>query len=69
VQVLTIDKTQKKIKSVDVQFGNLKRNFTCAVIDSSDSFVYCGSSTGDVLEVAIEQCIFKRVGPYNKLFG
>jgi len=31
--------------------------------------VYCGTKTGDVLEVSIERAIFKRLGPYNKLFS
>lgn len=47
----------------------MKRHFTCAVIDSSDSFAYCGTKTGDVLEINIERAIYKRLGPINKLFS
>jgi len=33
IQIITIDKANKKIKSLDVNFGNIKRIFTCAIID------------------------------------
>jgi len=31
--------------------GNMKRHFTCGIVDSSDCFAYCGTKTGDVFEV------------------
>lgn len=46
----------------------MKRQFTCTVIDPTDSYCYCGTKTGDVLEVNIERAIFKRLGPIKKLF-
>lgn len=30
--------------------GNMKRHFTCAVVDNADCFAYCGTKTGDVFE-------------------
>ena len=36
---------------MDVNFGNMKRTFLSASIDHSDTFAYCGTKTGDVLEV------------------
>ena len=46
----------------------MKRTFTCCAIDPTDSYVYCGTTTGDVLEVNIQRAIFKRLGPVKKLF-
>jgi len=69
VQILTVDKENKKISSIDVNFGNMKRQFTCVCIDPSDTFCYAGTKTGDVLEINIERAIFKRLGPVNKLFS
>lgn len=54
---------------MDVNFGNIKRIFTCAIIDKNDEYAYCGTTTGDVLEISIERALFKRLGPYNKLFS
>lgn len=69
IQILTIDQVYKKILSLNANFGNVKRHFTCAAIDYSDSYVYCGTKTGDVFEVNIDKAIYKRVGPVKKLFS
>lgn len=69
IQILSIDKVYKKIQSLNANFGNVKRQFTCAAVDFSDSYVYCGTKTGDVFEVNIEKAIYKRVGPVKKLFS
>jgi len=54
---------------MDVSLGNLKRQFTCCEIDSADQFAYCGTKTGDFLEIQLEKAIFKRVGPVKTLFS
>lgn len=54
---------------MDVNFGNVKRQFTCVAIDQSDSYCYCGTKTGDIFEVSIERAIYKRLGPVSKLFS
>jgi len=38
-------------------------------LDATDSFAYCGTTTGDFLEINIERAIFKRVGPVKTLFS
>lgn len=48
IQILTIDPVYKKIQSLSANFGNVKRQFTYAAIDMNDSYVYCGTKTGDV---------------------
>lgn len=53
VQVLTIDKVYKKILSLTVNFGNVKRHFTCVAVDNNDSYCYVGTKTGDVFEISI----------------
>lgn len=54
---------------MDVNFGNLKRNYTSIAIDANDQFCYAGTKTGDVFEINIERAIFKRLGPSKKLFS
>jgi hypothetical protein len=36
IQILTVDKVYKKIQSLNANFGNVKRQFTCACIDHFD---------------------------------
>lgn len=69
IQILTIDQVFKKIQSLNANFGNVKRHFTCAAIDNQDTYVYCGTKTGDIFEVNIDKAIYKRVGPVKRLFS
>ena len=69
VQIVVVDRENRKIRSMNVNFGNMKRVYTCAILDFNDEFAYCGTKTGDVLEINIEKAIFKRVGPVKKLFS
>jgi hypothetical protein len=69
IQILTIDQVYKKIQSLNANFGNVKRHFTCAAIDFQDTYVYCGTKTGDIFEVNIDKAIYKRVGPVKRLFS
>ncbi len=48
IQILTVDKVYKKIQSLNANFGNVKRQFTCAAIDYNDEYVDSGTKTGDV---------------------
>jgi len=48
IQILTVDKVYKKIQSLNANFGNVKRQFTCASIDHYDEYVYVGTKTGDI---------------------
>lgn len=69
VQILTIDKNNKKIVALDINFGNVKRVFTCCAIDQNDEFAYVATKTGDFYEISLDKAIFKRVGPIKKLFS
>ena len=46
VQLLTIDKANKKIKRLNCNLGNIKRSFSCLAIDRNDGFAYAGTVTG-----------------------
>ena len=69
VQILSIDKTNKKILSLGINFGNLKRNFICCAIDRNDQFVYAGTKSGDFYEISVDKAVYKRIGPVKKLFS
>ena len=66
---MTVDRVYKKIQSLNANFGNVRRQFTCAALDHNDDYVYCGTKTGDVFEINIDKAIYKRVGPVKKLFS
>lgn len=69
IKIWKIDYQAKKLRSTDVNFGNLRRMFTCISIDSTDNFAFFGTKTGDVIEVDINNAIYKRIGPVKRLFS
>mmetsp|Transcript_52386 Transcript_52386/g.60172 ORF Transcript_52386/g.60172 Transcript_52386/m.60172 type:complete len:666 (-) Transcript_52386:64-2061(-) len=69
VQIVVIEKEARKIRTIDVSLGSLKRKFLCCALDADDQFAYCGTQTGDLLEVNVERAIYKRLGPVKKLFS
>jgi hypothetical protein len=68
IRLWTFDHVKRKFNVVDCQMGHIKRFINCIKIDSSDNFAYCGTRTGDILEIFIDKANFKRVGPLNRIF-
>jgi len=58
-----LDETSKKIQFDNVSFGSLKRTFTTVTISPDDSVAYCGTSTGDFIEVDLLKYSQRRIGP------
>ena len=69
VKVWKVDYINKKIESTSCTIRNVKRQITNVIVDPSDSFVYCTTKTGDILEISLETLLFKRLGPIKKLFS
>ncbi len=69
LQIMTVDKVNKKIIDQDVKFSMIKRVFTCLAIDKNDLFCYVGSQTGDIFEISIENASYTRIGPIKRLFS
>ena len=68
IKLWTFDANKHKFLVTDCQMGHVKRFINCFTIDQSDTFAYCGTRTGDVLEIYIDKAVFKRVGPLNRIF-
>lgn len=47
----------------DCQLGQLKRVVTSITVDANDEYMYCGSQTGDVIQVSLGPKLFKQQGP------
>lgn len=63
VIVWQFDLANKKLRPTPANCGQIKRVTTNLVINEDDTFVYCGTSTGDLLEVSLERALFKRQAP------
>ena len=49
----SIDAGSEKLDKVEAQLGTLRRVFKCLALDDTDENVYCGSTTGDVFQIAL----------------
>jgi len=56
----------KKLASFYCPMGKIKRYITCVSIDLIDNFAFCGTRSGDVLEVSLTKGIYSRSGPVDK---
>ena len=69
VKIWEANYVAKKVNFTLVNLGNLKRTILNLIIDPTDSFAYCGTRTGDLLEINLERASFTRSGPARKLFS
>jgi WD40 repeat protein len=63
MRVWKIDAERKKCTAGDCQLGQVKRILKSITVDDADQFMYCGTTTGDLLEVDLSHLIFKHLGP------
>jgi WD40 repeat protein len=64
LRVWQFDLPNRKIRPIDSQLGQLKRVVSSIAIDSKDEYMYCGTKTGDVIQVSLgPKSLFKNAGP------
>lgn len=62
-RVWQFDLPNKKIRPTNVNMGQVKRVATNILIDKDDQFMYCGTQSGDLLEVSLDRALYKRSCP------
>jgi len=63
VIIWQFDLANKKLRPTPANLGQMKRITTNVLIDKNDEYVYCGTSTGDVLQVKLQHALFKNSFP------
>ncbi len=51
VRVWEVNPVSRKVTPTDCNLGQIKRIINCVQIADDDAFMYCGTTTGDVLQV------------------
>jgi hypothetical protein len=69
IRTWSCDLVQKKVQFTEILTNQIKRIYSCCVIDPTDSFAYLGTKTGDIVEISLPHNIYKRIGPTKKLFS
>ncbi|EEY58167.1 uncharacterized protein PITG_00790 [Phytophthora infestans T30-4] len=68
ITVWRVELKQRKFHALRANLGNLKRIVTCIGVSPDDKVAYCGTKTGDLLEILLDcdlakpNCIFPPVG-------
>ena len=63
LRVWELNIQDRKIRPNDCQTGQIKRIINCITVDPKDEFMYCGTTTGDLMQVALATGLFKHSGP------
>ncbi|CDJ48002.1 WD domain, G-beta repeat-containing protein, putative [Eimeria brunetti] len=63
VRIWEIDAATKKMTPRECNLGKLRRTCNSLVLHPADEFVYCGTQSGDILEISLRTGLFKRSGP------
>lgn len=63
IRVWNIDRANRKVNPTDCQLGHLHRLVLSMVASPDDEFLYCGTSTGDVMVLSLRTLLFKQSGP------
>ncbi|KAG5500438.1 hypothetical protein JKF63_03531 [Porcisia hertigi] len=70
LRVWTVDLENHKMNPVDINMGNMRRSVQTIAIEKTDKYVYCGTTSGDVICAQLQQSnVFKMQGPRKKLSG
>nr|XP_012144805.1 PREDICTED: cilia- and flagella-associated protein 52 isoform X1 [Megachile rotundata] len=66
MKVWSIDDKNRKVQGIDVKIGKLKRTINCAVVDENDEFVYCGTTSGDIIKARLN---IQEPGKFSAMIG
>eukprot|EP00727_Mastigamoeba_balamuthi_P008097 m51a1_g3908 hypothetical protein (592) ;mRNA; f:130886-133099 len=67
MRVWVFDEGQQRVEPLEVAMGiAVKRVVTCAAVAASGSIMYCGTTSGDILEIDVVHRVFKTSGPLDK---
>lgn len=60
LRIWDFDRSARKLRPTDCHLGQLKRVINCVTIDSADAYMYCGTQTGDLLQVNLSNGRFMK---------
>ncbi|KAL6443642.1 hypothetical protein ACFW04_001630 [Cataglyphis niger] len=53
LKIWRIEAEKRRVHGVDVEMGKLKRLINCIAVDERDEIVYCGTSSGDIINARL----------------
>jgi len=65
LNVWDFDHHNRKIRPQAIHMGQLRRVFNVIAVDDLDEYAYCGTASGDVVQVSLPQKLFKASSPFS----
>jgi WD40 repeat protein len=62
LRVWSFDEAKGKIAAETVTVRGLRRVVHCMVVDDADEYAYCGTTTGDVIQIGLRHAVLKAKG-------
>jgi len=69
LRVWKLDVENTKLRPQDVNMGQIQRVVKCCKYSADDSKIFCGTTTGDILQINADTKILAAYGPENKKPG
>ncbi|XP_037830552.1 cilia- and flagella-associated protein 52 isoform X2 [Kryptolebias marmoratus] len=69
VQVWELDLVNRKIRPTECNTGKLKRIVKCIQISEDDQFIFCGTTSGDILKINLKMTRLYDCGPVKAKFS
>ncbi|XP_023811139.1 cilia- and flagella-associated protein 52 [Oryzias latipes] len=63
LRVWELDVANRKIRPTECKLGKLQRNIKCVEISNDDQFLFCGTTSGDILKVNLRTGLLSDFGP------
>jgi hypothetical protein len=69
LRIWELDVPNRKIRPLDVMLGQTKRIIKSLSVSEVDDYFFCGTTTGDILQIAYPSGLFKAIGPEKNKFS
>ena len=69
MRIWELDLPNRKIRPLDVNLGQTKRIVKAISVSEVDDVFYCGTTTGDILEIGYPSGSYKAIGPEKNKFS
>ncbi|XP_074486601.1 cilia- and flagella-associated protein 52 [Sebastes fasciatus] len=69
LQVWELDLPNRKIRPTECQLGKLKRTVKCIEIQEDDEFIFCGTTSGDIMKINLKSRLLSDCGPVKAKYS
>ncbi|XP_040002549.1 cilia- and flagella-associated protein 52 isoform X1 [Xiphias gladius] len=69
LRVWKLDLPNRKIRPTECQRGKLKRIVKCIEIQEDDQFIFCGTTSGDIMKINLKTALLSDCGPVKTKYS